>query len=182
MATTDAHTPPKTSPIATPKHGKAIAKVKQLGAAPSRFIANKPLGQSNTLVTAVTGVRTGRRADMLNNIKKGLKFASIGQLETAFRASQKEIAQALSIPSTTLNRRKIEGRLHADESDRVVRLAQLKDAALALMNFDDDAAIAWLRTPLEILDGESPLEHATTELGARDVEDLIGRLRHGVFS
>ena len=64
----------------------------------------------------------------------------------------------------------------------MIRLARLKDLALTLMNGDDAAAISWLRTPLEILGGETPLEHASTEMGARDVEDLIGRLRHGVFS
>ncbi|MCU7862225.1 MAG: DUF2384 domain-containing protein, partial [Candidatus Thiodiazotropha sp. (ex Lucinoma kastoroae)] len=96
--------------------------------------------------------------------------------------SQKDIAQVLSIPSSTLQRRKKTGHLQTDESDRVVRLAHLKDAALALMQGDDNAAVAWLHTPLDVLGGESPLEHASTELGARDVEDLIGRLRHGVFS
>jgi putative toxin-antitoxin system antitoxin component (TIGR02293 family) len=100
----------------------------------------------------------------------------------ALHTSQKEIAQVLSIPPSTLQRRKKSGQLQTDESDRVVRLASLKDATVAMMQGDDEAAVAWLRTPLDILGGESPLEHASTELGARDVEDLIGRLRHGVFS
>jgi uncharacterized protein (DUF2384 family) len=32
------------------------------------------------------------------------------------------------------------------------------------------------------LDQQAPLEFARTEIGARDVEDLIGRLEFGVFS
>jgi putative toxin-antitoxin system antitoxin component (TIGR02293 family) len=182
MITTEAI--PKPHPIALPKRGKATGTaIKRASSA--TFVPAELKQRANTkdspLVETVTGVPTGRRTEVLINIKKGLKFASIRLLETAYRATQKEIAQALSIPNATLNRRKKEGRLHADESDRVVRLARLKDAALALMN-SDDAAVTWLRTPLEILGGESPLEHASTELGARDVEDLIGRLRHGVFS
>ena len=119
---------------------------------------------------------------MQSSIKKGLKFATIARLGKALDISQKEVAQLLSITPSTLNRRKKEGQLHPDESDRVVRFARLKDAALTLMRDDDQAAVAWLQTPLDILGGESPLDYATTELGARDVEDLIGRLRHGVFS
>ncbi len=191
MATVDVTPPTNTKPIATPKKGKAIsvtyqasslkpkAYKRRIGApmvSPGATIGNR------SLVVTVTGVPTGSRKDVLNNIRRGLSFSSIGHLETAYRVSQKEIAKALSIPNTTLNRRKTEGRLHPDESDRVVRLARLKDAALALMNFDDSAAVTWLLTPLDILGGESPLDHSTTELGARDVEDLIGRLRHGVFS
>lgn len=64
----------------------------------------------------------------------------------------------------------------------IVRLAQLKDAASALMRGDEELALSWLHSPLDVLGGKSPLEHATTELGARDVENLIGRLRNGVFS
>jgi len=32
------------------------------------------------------------------------------------------------------------------------------------------------------LEGKTPLAYARTELGAREVEDLIGRLEHGVVS
>lgn len=70
----------------------------------------------------------------------------------------------------------------SQESDLIVRLAQLKDAAIVLMRGDEELALSWLHSPLDVLGGKSPLEHATTELGARDVEDLIGRLRNGVFS
>ena len=175
-------------PIAKPKKGKATASFGFITAQCTdgkKVSANRGGRSAETgqpLIKTVTGVKTGRREDMLNNIKKGLKFASIGQLEVAYGATQKEVAAVLSIPRSTLLRRRRDGRLLADESDRVVRLARIKDAALTLMDGDDGAAVDWLRTPLDILGGETPFEHASTEMGARDVEDLIGRLRHGVFS
>ena len=70
----------------------------------------------------------------------------------------------------------------AQESDRVIRFAKLFDQANILLQGDKNATLTWLKSPLEILSGESPLEHAQTELGTRDVEDLIGRIRHGIFS
>ncbi|MCU7919049.1 MAG: DUF2384 domain-containing protein [Candidatus Thiodiazotropha sp. (ex Epidulcina cf. delphinae)] len=172
--------------IAVPREGKVsrhrAKQVADTGLYTGGKIYRRTGQIENPLVAKVTGVRSGSREKMLTRIKKGLKFTAIAQLENALHASQKEIAQVLSIPLSTLNRRKKEGHLQTDESDRVVRLAHLTDAALALMQGDEKAAVAWLRTPLDILGGESPLEHAGTELGARDVEDLIGRLRHGVFS
>lgn len=173
-------------PIATPKH-KAV-KGSVIAREPSgRFIDVVDKGRSNGrnekyVVARVTGVTSGSRAEMRLNVMKGFDFSAIAQLEAEFGASQKEIAQALSIPLSTLTRRKKEGFLHPDESDRVLRFATLKEAALTLMCGDERAAIDWLRTPLDIFGGESPLEYASTELGARDVEDLIGRLRYGVFS
>lgn len=173
-------------PIATPKSGKSAGHWADGNASTGRFMNTKADSKtqkgSDLLVARVTGVRSGSREKMLAKIKKGLKFTAIAQLENALHASQKDIADVLSISSSTLQRRKKAGHLQTDESDRVVRLACLKDAALALMQGDDDAAVTWLHTPLDVLGGESPLSHASTELGARDVEDLIGRLRHGVFS
>lgn len=65
------------------------------------------------------------------------------------------------------------------ESDRVVRYAELLHRAVEFLG-DNDAAARWLDTPSVALDGETPLDHATTEFGARDVIRLIGRLEHGI--
>lgn len=89
---------------------------------------------------------------------------------------------ALSISLSTLHRRKQAGRLSLAESDRAVRLAHLKDLALALMQGNNVAAINWLRRHVELFSGESPLQRADTLFGGRKVEDLIDRMRHGVFS
>lgn len=124
----------------------------------------------------------GNRLQILHNLKNGLSFDSIDTLADAYDTPRKHIASVLSITASTLNRRKKEGRLQPTESDRVARLARLKDAAVDMMNGDNDAAIQWLKTPLAILGGETPLEHASSELGAREVEDLILRIQHGVFS
>jgi putative toxin-antitoxin system antitoxin component (TIGR02293 family) len=43
------------------------------------------------------------------------------------------------------------------------------------------AAREWLRAPAVALQGESPLEYLDTEIGAREVENILGRLEHGVF-
>ena len=45
-----------------------------------------------------------------------------------------------------------------------------------------EQAQQWLKTPKKALRGKIPLENADTEIGALEVEDLPGRLEHGVFS
>lgn len=47
---------------------------------------------------------------------------------------------------------------------------------------DPSAASDWMTTPHRLLGGETPLRHAPTEAGSREVEQLIGQLRHGVLS
>jgi len=60
--------------------------------------------------------------------------------------------------------------------------SKIEYAANNLMEGNYDAALVWLRTPLEILGGKPPIEHADSKLGQQEVMDLIGRLEHGVFS
>ena len=54
--------------------------------------------------------------------------------------------------------------------------------AIELFEGDDRAARRWLSAPQRALGGAVPLTLAKTEVGAREVERLVGRLEHGVFS
>lgn len=88
----------------------------------------------------------------------------------------------IEIPERTLARRRIAGRLGRDESERLLRLARVVASSIRLFEGDVDAAITWLKTPQKALSYNTPLSYARFEIGAREVEDLIGRLEHGVFS
>ena len=67
-------------------------------------------------------------------------------------------------------------RLNPDESDKLVRYAFLLSQATRLMENNEEAAQEWLDSPSPALGGQTPLECATTEVGARLVEDLITSL------
>lgn len=67
----------------------------------------------------------------------------------------------------------------ADHDASPARIARLTARAEAVLG-DHDLAREWLRTPNRGLAGATPAAHARTETGAREVEDLLGRLAHGV--
>jgi putative toxin-antitoxin system antitoxin component (TIGR02293 family) len=46
----------------------------------------------------------------------------------------------------------------------------------------NESARQWLETAIPSLENHRPLDLAATEPGAREVEDLIGRIEHGVVS
>ena len=119
---------------------------------------------------------------ILERVRGGLPFAALENLIRAIGAPQKEIAGVVGIPATTLARRRSSGRLTPTESDQVVRVARLTAMAGDLMAGDTDAARRWMTTPHPRLGDESPLRRASTETGGREVEQLIGQLRHGIFS
>ena len=63
-----------------------------------------------------------------------------------------------------------------------MRASRIFARALSLFEGDRDAAKHWLSEPQRALGGEVPLAVARTEVGGLEVERLIGRLEHGVFT
>ena len=114
-------------------------------------------------------------------LKVGLPVSAFGRLQERMGLSAREIAMRLNIPPRTLARRKKEGRLPPGESERLFRYAFLFDRAEEVLG-DLEAARQWFKTPAKALGGKTPLDYADTEIGAREVEDLLGRLEEGVFS
>jgi putative toxin-antitoxin system antitoxin component (TIGR02293 family) len=121
-------------------------------------------------------------AGLIHQIEQGIEFSSIYKLADATEMGVYQLGDALGIPERTLARRKIKGKLEVVESERLVRFAHLYEKALNLAEGDRVQAVRWLTSPKKDLGGRSPMEYAKTEIGAREVENLIGRLEHGVFS
>jgi putative toxin-antitoxin system antitoxin component (TIGR02293 family) len=115
-------------------------------------------------------------------IAEGLAYDAIDRLRAVIGLTLEEVSACVAVPMRTLARRKAEGRLDSQESDRVLRTARLFQGTLALFEDDSDAARAWFHAPHRALGGKSPLELAGTDAGAREVEALLGRLEHGVAS
>ena len=127
-------------------------------------------------------IKTNNLNEMISMIKKGLPAETVVTLSNSLDMSIKATAELTDIAESTLARRRREkGKLRAGESDRVVRIARLRDRAVVVFE-EEQRANRWLKTPLRALNGCTPLEYAESELGAQEVMNLLGRLEHGVFS
>jgi putative toxin-antitoxin system antitoxin component (TIGR02293 family) len=114
-------------------------------------------------------------------IEAGLPVGELDELRCHLDIPMEKLAPMLSISKATLHRRKAAGRLDVTESDRVVRYARLLGKAVATMESVENAR-RWLAAPQVGLGGAVPLEYAQTEFGAREVENLLGRIEYGVYS
>lgn len=130
---------------------------------------------------ASLGLPASRAGDLIDRVRRGLSFKAVQTLSTESGIAIPEIAQILEIPDRTLARRKARGKFARDESERLLRLSTVFERAVELFEGDVATAVAWLRSPKTALGHSSPLDYTRSELGAREVEDLIGRLEHGVF-
>jgi putative toxin-antitoxin system antitoxin component (TIGR02293 family) len=119
--------------------------------------------------------------DLIRKIQKGLRFSELETLQTSIGMPFEQLAAKLCISRSTLQRRKAAGRLSPDESDKVLRFARLLEHATDVFG-DVDKARAWLKHPQYGLGGAVPLDYAETEIGAREVDNLLGRIDYGVYS
>src|SRR5437667_1076207 len=119
--------------------------------------------------------------ELIRQIQKGLRFSELETLQNSIDLPFEQLAAKLSISRSTLQRRKAAGRLSPDESDRVMRYSRLVRQAADFFG-DIEKARAWLKHPQYGLGGAVTLDYATTETGAREVENLLGRMKYGVYS
>jgi len=120
-------------------------------------------------------------AQLIQSLKVGLPVRELDALRVNLDVPLERLAAILGISKATLHRRKTSGRLDAAESDRVVRYARLLGRAASVFESLENAR-KWLGSAQVGLGGAIPLEYAETEVGARAVEDLLGRIEHGVYS
>jgi putative toxin-antitoxin system antitoxin component (TIGR02293 family) len=119
---------------------------------------------------------------LVQKVEKGLPFSTFTILQHHMDLPLAEMAEITQIKYRTLSRRRQSGRLEPDESDRLLRVTRLFGSALELFEGNEDATRRWLAKKQKALGGFAPLELAKTEIGTAEVERLIGRLEHGVFT
>ncbi|MEP6936689.1 MAG: antitoxin Xre/MbcA/ParS toxin-binding domain-containing protein [Chthoniobacterales bacterium] len=117
----------------------------------------------------------------IERIRAGLSFRAVQNLQKAFDFPLETVAAVLGISRATLHRRKTQGRIDRREAERVVRYQRLLERAREVFGHPD-AARKWLKHPQQGLGGAVPIDFAKTELGAREVENLLGRIEYGVYS
>ena len=129
---------------------------------------------------ALLGLRTFEPLRIVASVRKGLPYSALLRLQRNTSMPATLLADIAQIPPRTLARRKQHGKLDAEQSDRLVRVARVFGRALELFEGDVRMARDWLSTPQLALGGRTPLELAKTDVGSREVDNLVGRLEHGI--
>lgn len=119
---------------------------------------------------------------MARRVEEGLPVVEVVQFGRQAGFSTDELARLIQIPPRTYARRiAAKGRLKVPEGERAVRIMRLFEQAKRVFVTDENTR-GWFNAKILALGGKTPLEYAQTEPGAREVENIIGRIEHGVFS
>jgi putative toxin-antitoxin system antitoxin component (TIGR02293 family) len=120
--------------------------------------------------------------EWVERIRTGLPAASALAFKEKLGLTYFELAALLGVSPRTLARwNPAKSRLDPVSGDRLVRSARLYAIAAEVLE-NDEAAARWLKAPQRALGGAVPLQLAQTDVGARAVEGLLGRMEHGVYT
>jgi putative toxin-antitoxin system antitoxin component (TIGR02293 family) len=121
----------------------------------------------------------GPLAQVREALHQGLPRKAFDGLRDELGVTTDDLADVLGIPSRTLARRT--DRFKPDESERLLRLGSVLRKATDVLE-EPESVRRWMLQPKRALGGLTPLRCCDTEVGAREVEALLTRIEHGVFS
>lgn len=126
---------------------------------------------------SVLGRSVQSQADLALAVRGRLPLVALEGLSRAGLTEQ-EIERFVIPQRTRRHRAEKKQPLTIEESDRAVRLVRIQTVAEDTFGSKEKAAI-WLRGPLSELKGETPLDIAQTETGARVIETILAKIAWG---
>lgn len=158
-----------------------IAKQRARAGAHGFFNLEELLAQEGLLLPAAnSNLVAGHAFEHVNAVRDGLPYSLLELLQAVADLSAAATAKVLGIPERTLARRKKEGKLTAEESDRLDRVQRVVNLGIQVLG-DDEKLRLWIHAPNRGLGGVVPLDLLDTDYGVRAVEDVLRRLEYGNY-
>jgi putative toxin-antitoxin system antitoxin component (TIGR02293 family) len=130
---------------------------------------------------SILRLRTTSSAELRDAVRSGLPFSAFEALTKQLEISPQCFTAVFGIPPRTVARRKEARHLNPQESDRLYRVASTLSQAVEVLGSIDKARL-WLKTPNRALGCEMPLDLLDTDIGTRQVEEVLLRLNYGIYS
>jgi len=117
----------------------------------------------------------------VRQVRNGLSVDEVSGIAGYLSLPLSEVATRLAIPARTLARRKREGVLSVEESEKVLRALRVIARANAVFG-DGEKAALWIKSENPALEGETPFALLDTDVGGEAVMDALGRIEHGLIA
>jgi putative toxin-antitoxin system antitoxin component (TIGR02293 family) len=128
--------------------------------------------------TAILGVEVKSERDLEKIILNGLPTDAIVKIVDRIYPGQTDKYYQL-VPRSTLIRRQKEGSpLSVEESQKTERVARIFSFAVEVWG-NENKAKEFMKKSHPMLDDRTPFEASLSELGSRQVEQILGRLMFG---
>jgi putative toxin-antitoxin system antitoxin component (TIGR02293 family) len=121
------------------------------------------------------------REELIAALINGFPAQLARELADALGVTMVDMAGLLRMNPRTLQRRLDDGSLELGESERLWELYRLFARAEKVLE-SREGAIHWFKNPIQALGWATPLAYARTSVGLRELDNILGRIEHGVYS
>ena len=122
--------------------------------------------------------------EQIATIRKGIAVSDAESLRAHWNIPANRFAEILGTSTRQWSRLRNQPKtslLGSVETDRLLRVKSVLAKAEAIFA-DNEKAISWTNRPNKALGGEVPLTLMDTDAGVRQIETVLTRLEHGVYS
>ncbi len=118
--------------------------------------------------------------EQIQKIKKRLPMQYFNSICKDIELSKKHLARIIQSSESNLVIRKKEGVFSFSESERLFRIRRVYKKALEV--FDDEKEIKkWFKKPCWLLNDVAPIDYLDTEIGSREIENILQHIKIGTF-
>jgi putative toxin-antitoxin system antitoxin component (TIGR02293 family) len=121
-----------------------------------------------------------QRADLIGIARRGIQTKYIEQIQNFTSLTDKELSSNLPISQRQLFRYPADHKLNKEITSHLIQIIELFQKGFKL--FGEKKFKIWIRTSNKVLNDNKPIEIMDTSIGIEMIEDVIGRIEHGVYS
>lgn len=135
-----------------------------------------------TMAYSITSLRTALYSPytLIDKSRQGVLRAEADRVAQLVGLTDLEMARILNMSVRNLHRLKADDKLARDASERLLLLTNLLRHGLDVFDEDSQTLAQWLRSPIRELNTQSPVYLLDTTTGFGLVDDVLGRIEHGI--
>lgn len=117
---------------------------------------------------------------LIDRSRQGVLRSEADQVAGLVKLTDLEMARILNMSARNLHRLKPDELLSRDASERLLLLTNLLRHGLDVFDDAAETLADWLQAPIRELNSQSPLHLLDTTTGFGLVDDVLGRIEHGI--
>lgn len=121
-----------------------------------------------------------RKTDLVDLARTGIETKYLREIQQMSSLTDKELSEILPISQRQLQRYAADHKLNKAITAHLIQLVDLFQKGFKL--FGEDKFKQWIRKENKVLNNYTPVELMDTSIGIEMIEDVIGRIEHGVYS
>ncbi len=122
-----------------------------------------------------------KEADIIQITRNGVKKSALKPLSGFMGISLETLSGLLHTSLRNLQRKDDTALLDISKSEKVMELASFTQRGIDVLG-SQAAFSLWLKSPLPALNHDTPLQYLDTSFGIQLLQNILGRLQHGVYS